>query len=376
MHTGTLPWRRRTCRLEMPESSREPKNLMPSKKPIVALVVLVIAGALAAGAWWYRHDQAQQPDAIVLHGNVDIRQVELAFNANGRIEQVLAAEGDRVTKGQLLAVLDTERLRRVVAEAQARVAAQRQVVARLEAGSRPEEIRKAQADVQAARVDVANAQANYRRQQDLVAEHFVAQQQVDNAKFALDAAQARLTAVEEALRLVELGPRKEDIKGARATLAAYEATLALAQRDLQEGSLYAPSDGVIENRILEPGDMASPQRPVLTLALTQPLWVRAYVSEPDLGKIHLGTRAQVSTDSFPGKRYRGWIGFISPSAQFTPKSVETQEVRTSLVYQVRVFVCDPQQQLRLGMPASVFVPLDQPPASPPGPGEDPCKDAP
>jgi HlyD family secretion protein len=109
--------------------------------------------------------------------------------------------------------------------------------------------------------------------------------------------------------------------------------------------------------------MASPQRPVYTLALTDPLWVRAYVQEKDLGKVKSGMRAEVATDSYPGKRYQGWIGYISPSAEFTPKSVETTEVRSNLVYQVRVFVCNPQNELRLGMPATVTMPLNEQPAA-------------
>lgn len=349
---------------------------MPSRRRLLILLpVLLLAAAIAVGVWYERRDDAGDADRLVLHGNVDIRQVELAFNANGRIDRLLVAEGDRVRKGQLLAVLDTERLRRRLTEAEAQVASQRQIVARLEAGSRPEEIRRAQADVQAARADAANALAVYRRQQELIAQHFAAQQQLDNARFALDAARARVLAAEEALRLIELGPRKEDIAAARATLAALDAARAVAERDLQEGSLVAPSDGVIENRILEPGDMASPQKPVFTLALTTPLWVRAYVSEPDLGKIRVGARAEVSTDSAPDLRERGWVGYISSTAQFTPKSVETQEVRTALVYQVRVFVCNPQQQLRLGMPATVVIPLGQEAAAVPDLGADPCKDA-
>ena len=343
---------------------------MRSKLPWIALA-LVLGTAAAAGAWWWQeHGKAGTANLLVLHGNVDIRQVELAFNASERIEQVLVREGERVKKSQRLAVLDTRRLQHAVAEAQAQVAAQRQVVARYEAGSRPEEVRKARADVEAAKVDVANAASNYARQLDLVAKNFVSQQQADNAKFALEAAQARLKASEEALRLVVLGPRKEDTEAAKATLAAYEAARALARRNLDEGSLYAPADGVIENRVLEPGDMASPQKPVFTLALTDPIWVRAYVAEPDLGRIPVGSLAQVSTDSHPDQRYRAWVGFISPTAEFTPKSVETKEVRTALVYQVRVFVCAANGELRLGMPATVTIALDQPAAAA---GADPCK---
>jgi HlyD family secretion protein len=159
-----------------------------------------------------------------------------------------------------------------------------------------------------------------------------------------------------------LGPRKEDIAAGKAKLQAYEADLALARRELADARLYAPTNGVIRDRILEPGDMASPQKPVFTLALDDPLWVRAYVAETDLGKIRLGMKAEVTTDSYPGKRYDAWIGFISPTAEFTPKSVETAEVRTKLVYQVRAFVRNPEGELRLGMPAVVTIPLNSTPS--------------
>jgi HlyD family secretion protein len=344
------------------------------KTKILPVVLLVTLAAAAAGAWWWQRE-APQPlrDVIVLHGNVDIRQVELAFNAAGRIDQVLVHEGDRVQKGQLLAVLDSQRLQRTVELAEAQVAAQREVVARLRAGSRPEEISKAKADAESARVDARNAVRTADRLKELAAQRFVPQQQADDARAAADAAEAKLKSAEEALRLVVLGPRKEDLAAAEALLEANRATLAIAQRDLAEASLYAPVGGVIENRVLEPGDMASPQKAVFTLALAEPLWVRAYVSGPDLGRIRLGSRATVLTDSYPGKRYRAWVGFISPTAEFTPKSVETQEVRTQLVYQVRVFVCAPQDELRLGMPASVEIVPGAPPADGSGRGPDPCQ---
>ncbi|MHB1099007.1 MAG: efflux RND transporter periplasmic adaptor subunit, partial [Burkholderiales bacterium] len=142
-----------------------------------------------------------------------------------------------------------------------------------------------------------------------------------------------------------------------AVLKADQAGLSLATIDLGDASLYAPSDGIIRDRILEPGDMASPQKPVYTLALTNPVWVRTYVPESDLGRLKLGMAAQVETDSHPGRKYQGWVGYISPSAEFTPKSVETAELRTSLSYQVRIFVCNPLNELRLGMPATVTIPL-------------------
>ena len=341
------------------------------KAKVAAPLLIAVLLAAAGGWWWQRGAEAPAAARLVLQGNVDIRQAELAFNAAGRIDRMLVHEGDRVAKGQLLAVLDERRLAQAEQLAAAQAEAQRQVVARLHAGSLPEEIAKARADAAAARVDADNAERSARRLRRLADEHFVSPQQADDARALADAAAERLKSAEEALRLVVIGPRKEDIAAAEATLAANEAALAIARRDLAEASLYAPAAGVIETRVLEPGDMASPQSAVFTLALSEPLWVRAYVRGPDLGRLRLGARAAVRTDSFPGKQYRAWVGFISPTAEFTPKSVETEEVRTQLVYQVRVFVCSPRDELRLGMPATVEIPLGE--APPAGRGEDPCK---
>jgi HlyD family secretion protein len=339
------------------------------RKIILPVLVVVVVGA--GVGWWYQRGHSLPTTQLVLYGNVDIRQVQLAFNGAERIADMRVREGERVSKGQLLATLDTRSLSQNVDQRAAQASAQEQVLARLVAGSRPEEIGKARADVEAARVDADNAEHTYQRAKALVAEHFVAKQQADDARAAADAAQAKLKSAQETLRLAVIGSRKEDIAAAKATLDADRAALAIARKQLADASLYAPADGVIQDRILEPGDMASPQSPVYTLALTDPVWVRAYVPGPDLGKLHLGMNAEVTTDSYPGKRYRAWIGYVSPTAEFTPKSVETTEVRTSLVYQVRVFVCNPEDQLRLGMPATVTIPLDQPAGG--APAASPCQ---
>ena len=332
------------------------------KRKILLPFIVVALGAAGAAYWRSTHNRAPAAASLTLYGNVDIRQVQLAFNGSERIDRMFAQEGERVKKGQPLATLDTRRLSQSVELRQAQLAAQHQALVRLMAGSRPEEIRKAQADADAARVDAENAQRTYQRLHALVAQHFVAKQQAGDARAAADGAQARYQAARETLRLAVLGPRKEDIAAARATQQADQAALAIARKELADASLYAPAEGIIQDRILEPGDMASPQQPVYTLALTDPVWVRAYVPGPELGRLRPGMRAEVSTDSFPGKRYRAWLGYVSPSAEFTPKSVETTDVRTSLVYQVRVFVCNPQNELRLGMPATVIIPLGRSPA--------------
>jgi len=330
-------------------------------KRIQIIFGLLAAGGIAGGLWfWHDRNQAASNSQLVLFGNVDIRQVQLAFNDSERITALLVQEGERVRPGQLLATLDTRRFAASVADHEAKVAAQREVVARLEAGNRPEEIRKARADMEATRAELENAQLTYNRVSSLVTQSVETQQRADDARAAYDVAKARLAAAKETYELMVLGPRQEDIAAAKATLQADQAELVLAQRDLADAKLYAPTNGVVQDRILELGDMASPQKPVFTLALNDPVWVRAYVPETDLGKIRPGMKATVTSDSFPGKGYAGWIGFISPTAEFTPKTVETAEVRTKLVYQVRVFVHNPQDELRLGMPAVVTIPLNQP----------------
>ena len=329
-------------------------------KRIRIVLGIAVLAAVGAGLWFWRHrDKAGAGDRLVLYGNVDIRQVQLAFNGSERIASLLVEEGDRVKPGQLLAVLDAQRLEAKAASKAAQVAAQRQVVARLEAGNRPEEIRKAKADMGVAEAEAQNAQLTFQRVTNLHAQGVLPPQHQDDATAALSVAEAKLIAARQTYELLVLGPRQEDIAASKATLRVFEADLALAQRELADAKLYAPTNGVIRDRLLEPGDMASPQRPVLTVALDDPVWVRAYAPETDLGKLRPGMKAEVTTDSYPDKRYEGWIGFISPTAEFTPKSVETAEVRTKLVYEVRAFVRNPQGELRLGMPAVVTVPLHE-----------------
>ncbi len=337
------------------------------KRNIIRLLALalILCGVAAALWFWRARGRSAATGSLVIYGNVDIRQVQLAFNDTERIATLLVHEGDRVTSGQLLGTLDSQRFEAVAANREAKVAAQREVLARLQAGNRPEEVRKARADREAAQADLHNAQLIYERVSKLAAQGVDTPQRADDARAALDVAKARLAAANEAYDLMVLGPRQEDIAAAKATLQANEADLALARRELADTKLYAPTNSIIQDRLLERGDMASPQKPVFTLALDDPVWVRAYVPETDLGKIRTGMPAEVTTDSFPGKRYAGWVGFISPTAEFTPKAVETAEVRAKLVYQVRVFAHNPQGELRLGMPAVVNIPLSGAPSAAP-----------
>ncbi len=319
---------------------------------------IAVAALVAAGlAWWFthRHTPAGQ---IVLYGNVDLRQVDLAFNGSERIAAVLVQEGDRVQPGQVLARLETRRLAPLLAQAEAALAAQRAVVARMHHGSRPEEIAQARANVSLEEADARAARLKFERLQSL-SEHSdgraVSRQDLDDARAAADVADARLNVNRKALALAVLGPRAEDIGQAEAQLQGDEAQVAYARQQLMDAELKAPLAAVVRSRVAEPGDMASPQKTVFTLAITDPKWVRAYLSEPDLARVRPGMSAAVAVDGLPGRRFAGWIGFISPQAEFTPKTVQTPELRSSLVYEVRVFVRDPGDELRLGMPATVYL---------------------
>ena len=181
----------------------------------------------------------------------------------------------------------------------------------------------------------------------------VSNQDMEVATTQAKMSQARSQNAKETLALVLAGPRKEDIQQAQAQLDAAQADLDLLQRQLKDAELVTPTDGVIRNRLMEPGELATPQRPVFSIAIENPKWVRAYVSESDLGRIKVGMPAAVNIDSTPGQSIDGKVGFISSTAEFTPKTVQTEELRTSLVYEVRVFVEDKQNVLRLGMPATV-----------------------
>ncbi len=340
------------------------------KRIFVVIFLLLLVSAGIFGRYWLTHRRAPS-DTITLYGNVDIRQVQLAFNDSERIEKLLVDEGSAVHAGQLVAQLAQQRFLDAVGQSQSTLAAQQQTVARLLAGSRPEEIAQARADVAAAQADVEAEQANvtnaellYRRQQTLAKEQYVSLQIRDDAERSYLAGQANLaakrqvlTARQQSLRLAVIGPRKEDIAAAQATVKADISALALAQKQLADTQLYAPAEGVIQDRILETGDMATPQTPVFTLALDNPLWVRAYLPEPEMGRVALGMRAWIESDSFPGQRFPGWIGYISPVSEFTPKNVETTQLRSQLVYRVRVYACNPDHRLRLGMPATVVIPL-------------------
>jgi HlyD family secretion protein len=325
------------------------------KKPVLIPLVLLLVLTGAVAAWVaLRPPAGKQP--LVFYGNVDVRQVSLAFNGTGRIATLSAQEGDRVQEGQVLGTLDVRTIALELAQAEAQWRASQMVLLRLTNGTRPEEIAQDRANVASAKADADNALQRLARVESAnggTGGQAVSQQDVDSARALAQVTRAKLDNVGKALDLALAGPRMEEIGESRAQAEAARAQADLLGHYLEDCRLLAPVTAVVRSRLLEPGDMADPMHPALALAVLSPKWVRAYVSEPDLGRIKLGSAARVTTDSHPGQAIPGRVGYISSVAEFTPKTVQTQELRTSLVYEIRVLVEDPEDRLRLGMPATV-----------------------
>lgn len=325
------------------------------KVRLIAVLLILIGAAFFVQKY---HLSEKGPQRLVLYGNVDQRQVDLAFLDAERVAEVLVQEGMTVSPGQIVARLETRRLRDRIAIVEARLESANVALNRLKNGTRPEEIDQARAAVASAKAEASFADAQYERYQTLSKSNTkaVSAQDVDNALRQRSVAHAKLNLQQKALRLAEIGPRTEDIAQAKAVLLEHQRNLEQLQHQLGDAELKSPAHAVVNRRLLEPGDMASPQRAVLSLAVLSPKWVRAYISEVDLGYVRPGMDALVMVDSHPDAPIRGTVGFVSSVAEFTPKTVETPELRTSLVYEIRIIVDDPDDRLRIGMPATVRFP--------------------
>lgn len=317
---------------------------------VIAIVAITIGGLLS---FWLLRDNSNH-DVLRLHGNVDIREVELSFRQPGRVADMSFDEGDSVSAGELMARLDAEPYRDKVAAAKAELGAAKAELDKLRSGNRPQEIDQARERVHQTQATAHEAKLNYERENSLLESAATSQRTVDAARATLDQAAANLAAARAALSLATAGFRSEDIAIGEARVAATEAALAQAHTALADTELVAPNDATVIARVREPGSMVASNTPVYSLSLRDPVYVRVYVSEPDLGRIAPGAKVLVYTDSST-KAYHGQIGFISPRAEFTPKTVETTDLRTDLVYRLRVVVTDADLALRQGMPVTVDV---------------------
>lgn len=331
---------------------------MPKK---ILLIALLCVCALIAGMLYFakRGETREQNHQLVMYGNVDIRQASLGFRVSGRIRKLYVDEGDPVKTGQLLGELDPAVFEAACALAKGELAQAQARYDKLKNGYRAEEIAQAKALVEETTALLKDAASDHERNSDLIAKNIVSTKDFDASLSKRDQARARLDLTLARYEQMKNGYRAEEIEEARAAVESARALLDAREIDLKDAHLYAPSEGIVQIRVLEEGVIAGAGNTVFTLTLNDPVWVRAYVSEKELGLIHPGMEVELYTDSRKGVAAKGKIGFISPVAEFTPKTVETATLRTDLVYRLRVVVENPDGSLRQGMPVTLKIKLDR-----------------
>jgi HlyD family secretion protein len=278
------------------------------RKFFIILALLLVIGSSVAYYLFYR--QERQSNEIILFGNVDVRQVDLGFRVSGRVREMYFEEGDLVPEGKLMGVLDVQPYE--------------------------DQVMQAQASVVSTRASLSNAEILLSRRMELVGDGSVSQEELDNAVSSKEVFEANLK--------------------------SGEAALAVALTNLDFTRVYAPTEGIILTRIREPGAVVNPGDPIYTLSIISPVWIRAFIPEPLLGVVYPGMPAEVYTDTRDGTVYKAHVGFISPVAEFTPKTVETTQLRTDLVYRLRIYADNPDQGLRQGMPVTVRLLTSLPPS--------------
>ena len=373
------------------------------------LAVLAVAILLAAGAayLYFARQPANAAGVIRVSGNIEVIEAEVSFKIPGRVVERLASEGEMIKNGQVVARLDDSELVREVELRKAEVQAAEAVLAELEAGSRPEEIAQAeagarqaqarldellagsrpeevaaaQAAAESARADAARWQSEFDRIRQLHEEGVVSAQQLDSVRASHEMAREQLRAAEQQSKLVQEGPRKEQIEQARAAAEQAKAhaalvragprreqiaqararleqsrqALAASETRLGYSVVLSPLSGVVLSENIEPGEFVAAGTPVVTVGELANVWLRAYINEPDLGRVKVGQTARVRTDTYPSKFYEGRVSFLSSQAEFTPRSIQTEQERVKLVYRVKIDLPNPQMELKPGMPADAEI---------------------
>jgi HlyD family secretion protein len=320
-------------------------------------ILIMLAAAIAAGAYFYpRLRRKTEPqNQLTLSGNIEAHESLISFKVPGRIVELPIEEGQQVEAGALLARVDDADYKQKVRIGEATVNVRESNLALLLAGTREQEVSAAQQTMINAQAELAEKKIEDDRAQRLFAKDEVSAQDRDLADTALKRADATFRAAQQRYNEAVEGTRKEDIAIARANLKQADADLALTRVNLDYTALRAPSAGVITVREAELGEVVAPGTPVVTLADLDHIWLRAYIAETDLGRIHWGQEANITTDTYPGKQYPGRISFISSTAEFTPKSVQTYKERVTLVYRIKIDIENSNHELKPGMPADAHI---------------------
>ena len=322
-------------------------------KKLVVLLIIIAAGV--AVFLISRLGNKEEKGVLTLSGNIEVTEVDIGFPIAGRIRELLKEEGEQVNKGERIASLDTSRIESEAEHAMALLQENFAKVDELKAGARPQELEQARSQLDHALAEFSKAQKDHERAETLYKNGAISAQQMDEAKKSLDISASLKRKAEEALSLVKEGPRKENIRAAEKRVEQARAALKSAEARLNDGTALAAASGVVLAKHAEPGETISAGSPVYTTGDLEKSWVRVYVNENRLGVVKLGQKAEVMTDSYPGKTYEGTVTYISSDAEFTPKNVQTREERVKLVFGVKVSVININNELKPGMPADVRI---------------------
>ena len=317
-------------------------------------ILLIVIMAAAIGGFLYylfTRDKEEEGTFIKVSGNIEATEVDVGFKVSGRIVSRFFEEGDWVDQGKVLAKLDDEDLRNRLDVARATLMSAQARLSKLLAGSRPEEIRQAEANLNQAKFDLENKETQYERMKSLFEKKVVPKETSDNAEAAFKIAEASFQKAKENYLLVKEGPRKEDIEDARAQLDQARASVKLNETQLSYTTLNSPISGVVLVKSGEIGEVVNPGTSIITMADIENVWLKAYIPETDLSKVTWGQEVIVTTDLRPKKEYKGKISFISSQAEFTPKQIQTEKERVTLVYRIKVDISNKDRELKPGMPA-------------------------
>jgi HlyD family secretion protein len=328
---------------------------MPMRR--IALILLATGIFAVAAVHFYPRWFGKKPadNMLKLSGNIEAHESLVSFRVQGRIIDLPVDEGMAVQTGDLLARLDAKDYRQEVDVNRAAVRVRRQQLALGLAGSRSQDIEAARQSVIDAQADLEQKTKDYERYEELYNKDEIAGQIRDQAHSAMTRARASYNRAQEVLNKLEQGTRKEELAVDRANLHQAQESLDLAQIRLGYTVLRAPFSGVVLVRQAELGEVVSPGTPIVTLADLVHVWLRVYLPETALGKVRWGQEVEIRTDTFPGRVYHGRVAMIASNAEFTPKTVQTQEERVTLVYRVKIDIDNPQYELKPGMPADAYI---------------------
>jgi HlyD family secretion protein len=330
------------------------------KRKLILLVLVVAAVAVAAAFIYPRlFRKTQDTNTLRLSGNIEAHESVVGFKVQGRIVELPVQEGQWVDAGTLLARLDGDDYLRQAEMDEAALRVQRAQLELGLAGTRRQELEATQQSLIDAKANLEQKKLDYNRAEGLYRGGVASRQERDQADTNLKRAEATYRRAQQMYDEGREGTRREQLAVDRAAVVQAEQKLRMSKLNLEYTVLRAFTSGVVVVRDAELGEVVAPNTPVVTIADLDHLWLRAYVSETDLGRVRWGQEAAVRTDTFPGKTYRGRISFISDKAEFTPKSVQTFKERVTLVYRIKIDVENPNHELKPGMPADATIELSK-----------------